>query len=1146
MKKKLIAALTSAAMVATMVPATAFAASTTTADNTPNVEVKQTQQTETAASVIEKIGEINSTISYDDTSKKAIEAARDAYNSLSDFDKESVKDETTNNLTRLENAEAAYKVYTDKLAEAQKAIDAIGATVTAADYATDGAVTKASALLTAGKVHVDAGTVGTTDSIAYNAADISLDETRTQKMNDLTEDDALKDLIDQIDGLDVIEETNYDTAKSNVTGARSAYEDLRTTQQDMVGNLGKLVSRENKIKKYEDAVSLTGYLDDAEKTIGDGQGEISLEQSETSYQKALEAYNNLSDTLKGKATTAKATLDNWKNNIDTYKAKQATDEAVAEVIRLISALPKTVDISLSNEAQVNEAEAAYEALGADKSKVGTEYSNVLAAATSKIDNLIADLTADERAQRVIDLINKLPAETAQITRDNTDVVKAAQAEYNRDVDAEQIAWDERASITGTQAEWQKKVDSTSLNRLKAAIQVIWAAENTDAQNLTKLKSMDGYTSEISVGDADQLENAKKAVEEAEEALGNANKYVKAAFESDADYNTLIGNLNNTKQNIADYEGKNSTENRSAADAIIAAMKALPGADSITNETLAAAKEQVEAVTTSLNSANTYVQQMVQTDSAAMKFYNEAVAKIKNLEDTAMVPEIESAIAALTILDATKTPTEAEIDQAITANKTVREQLEALDDDQFGMVENVAKLEKAEKAVRDSICALLKAEIAKIGNTTAALSETQIEQINAITAMLTKYEVTDTEKASISNVSDYNSAKSKLDDQLKSEAEAEAAPVGTAIDNLPATTMDIDKSQFDMVISLYDQYQKLSDKAKAELSEAQVTKLTNAYNHVVVYVLDKAEITVADAVYTGSSVEPAVTVKDANGNIVPASAYETFYNNNTNAGTANVTVVATVDGNYVGSKVATFEIAKADVSTLSVENIATQTYKGSPLTPKPVVKDGDKVLKEGTDYSLKYEANTNAGTAKVTVTGNGNYTGTASKTFTIAKANIQKANVTGVANCYYTGKARTQTDLKVTMAGKVLSKSDYKVTYKNNKNVGKATLTITGQGNYTGTITKTFIVKPRKVANVKVTKGKKRVTVRYKKQNGARYQIYYKTTGSKAKTVKTASVKRTIKKLKSGKTYTIKVRAYKKIGSKTYYGKYSKAKKVRVR
>lgn len=1145
MKKKLIAALTSAAMVATMVPATAFAASPTTADATPKAEVKQTQQTETAASVIEKIGKIVSPISYSDTSKKAIEDARAAYDSLSDFDKETVKTENTNNLARLENAEAAYKVYTDALAEAQKAIDAIGATVTAADYAEGGVIEKADNMLDDSYEVVVSG--GYKGNISYNQANIKLDATRTVKFRDLVKDGALKSVIDEIDRLGPVEEKDYDANETAINKARTNYGKLNPSQQDMVGNLGKLVARENKIKKYADAVALTGYLDDAGKEIGNKQGEISLEQSETSYEKALDAYNQLSAELKEQAGQAKSTLDSWKSKIDQYKANQATDKAVAEVIRLISALPKTVDISLSDEVQVNEAKAAYEALGTGKSEVGKEYSDVLTAATTKINTLIADLTAEERAQRVIDLINKLPAETAQITRDDTDAVKAAQAEYNRDAaGTAQIGWDANASISGTEAEWQKKVDSASLDRLKAAIQVIWAAENTDAQNFVNLKSMAGYASEIFVGDADQLAKAKKAVEEAEEAFGNANKYVKAAFEADENYSTWINNLNNTKQNIADYEGENSTENKTAADAIIAAMKALPGADSITNETLAAAKEQVEAVTTSLNSANTYVQQMVQTDAAAMKFYNEAVAKIKNLEDTAMVPEIESAIAALTILDATKNPTEAEIDQAITANKTVREQLEALDDDQFGMVENVAKLEKAEKAVRDSICALLKEEIAKIGNTTAALSETQIEQINAITAMLTKYTVTDTEKSSIDNISAYNIAKAKLDAQLESEAEAEAAPVKTAIDNLPATTTDIDKSQFDMVISLYDQYQKLSDKAKAELSEAQVTKLTNAYNHVVVYVLDKAEITVADAVYTGSAVEPAVTVKDVNGNIVPASAYETFYNNNNNAGTANVTVVATVDGNYVGSKVATFEIEKANVSTLSVENIATQTYTGSPLTPKPVVKDGDKVLKEGTDYSLKYEANTNEGIAKVTITGNGNYTGDVTKTFTIVKANIQNANVTGVVNRYYTGKARTQTDLRVYIAGKALSTDNYSVVYKNNKNIGQASLTITGKGNYTGTITKTFIVKPRKVASVKVTKGKKRVTVRYKKQNGARYQIYYKKAGTKAKTVKTAAVKRTIKKLKSGKTYTIKVRAYKKIGSKTYYGKYSKAKKVRVR
>ncbi len=53
-------------------------------------------------------------------------------------------------------------------------------------------------------------------------------------------------------------------------------------------------------------------------------------------------------------------------------------------------------------------------------------------------------------------------------------------------------------------------------------------------------------------------------------------------------------------------------------------------------------------------------------------------------------------------------------------------------------------------------------------------------------------------------------------------------------------------------------------------------------------------------------------------------------------------------------------------------------------------------------------------------------------------------------------------------------------------------------------------------------------MKYKKQTGAKYQIYYKTAGSKAKTVKTSAVTKTVKNLKKGKTYTVKVRAYKAI------------------
>lgn len=69
----------------------------------------------------------------------------------------------------------------------------------------------------------------------------------------------------------------------------------------------------------------------------------------------------------------------------------------------------------------------------------------------------------------------------------------------------------------------------------------------------------------------------------------------------------------------------------------------------------------------------------------------------------------------------------------------------------------------------------------------------------------------------------------------------------------------------------------------------------------------------------------------------------------------------------------------------IQDIDAVTYTGKALEPAVVVKDGETVLEEGVDYTVSYSNNTNAGTATVTVTGIGNYSGIASKTFTINKA-----------------------------------------------------------------------------------------------------------------------------------------------------------------
>ena len=66
-------------------------------------------------------------------------------------------------------------------------------------------------------------------------------------------------------------------------------------------------------------------------------------------------------------------------------------------------------------------------------------------------------------------------------------------------------------------------------------------------------------------------------------------------------------------------------------------------------------------------------------------------------------------------------------------------------------------------------------------------------------------------------------------------------------------------------------------------------------------------------------------------------------------------------------------------------VANVTYTGSALKPNVVVKDGDYTLVKGTDYTVSYSNNKNAGTGRVTITGIGNYTGTVTKTFTINKA-----------------------------------------------------------------------------------------------------------------------------------------------------------------
>ncbi len=73
------------------------------------------------------------------------------------------------------------------------------------------------------------------------------------------------------------------------------------------------------------------------------------------------------------------------------------------------------------------------------------------------------------------------------------------------------------------------------------------------------------------------------------------------------------------------------------------------------------------------------------------------------------------------------------------------------------------------------------------------------------------------------------------------------------------------------------------------------------------------------------------------------------------------------------------------SDITVAAIEDQTYTGSRICPAISVTDGEKVLEPGVDFTTQCSNNVSVGTASMTITGKGHYTGEISEQFKIAKA-----------------------------------------------------------------------------------------------------------------------------------------------------------------
>lgn len=284
-------------------------------------------------------------------------------------------------------------------------------------------------------------------------------------------------------------------------------------------------------------------------------------------------------------------------------------------------------------------------------------------------------------------------------------------------------------------------------------------------------------------------------------------------------------------------------------------------------------------------------------------------------------------------------------------------------------------------------------------------------------------------------------------------------------------------------------------------------------------------------YTGNAITPEIKVTDGTVVLTEGKDYTVSYSENTNVGTAKVAITGI--GNYTATVEQTFEITVRNIDTCNVSLEAEYFYyTGAAITPEVTVKNGEVTLEKNKDYTVSYDSNVNEGTATVTIQGTGNYTGIITRTFNIIRKNISICKVDAVEEQFYTGK-EVKPGVTVTDDGTKLTEgTDYTLSYKNNKEAGTATITITGQGKYTGSINLTFQI-VKKVSGVKAAAASyNSVTVSWSPIKGVTGYKVYRSTGKKGdyelvKTIKDRNkTSYTDTKLDTGTTYYYKVVPYK--------------------
>ena len=238
---------------------------------------------------------------------------------------------------------------------------------------------------------------------------------------------------------------------------------------------------------------------------------------------------------------------------------------------------------------------------------------------------------------------------------------------------------------------------------------------------------------------------------------------------------------------------------------------------------------------------------------------------------------------------------------------------------------------------------------------------------------------------------------------------------------------------------------------------------NVENDLWVRFVDGTGENNSEYVYTGSAIKPQLEIYEGTTLLTAKKDYTVACSKNTNAGQAVIKV--TGKGNYKGTETVTFTIHPKDVSDEDV--VITElaaAANGREQKPVPKITYNKKKLtnKKDKDFTVTYPdtmegAYMNEGTYTVHIKGNGNYKGEKDVSFMIGGKPASKLKVSKIKNVEYTGSEITIPDLVVKDGNVTLTeKEHYTVSYKDNTEVGTASVTITGiVPAYVGTKTVTF-------------------------------------------------------------------------------------------